>query len=184
MCDLSSMKRAWLDEELCELEDKHVTKAEIARRLDILPQTLNNIINGTRGVSDSFLSKFASVFHISQIELNSPSIDTSSIFNRIDQVFEEKGISPEQFEKLFLKASGIYKNAKRRHNSIRIANQWAMSIVTAFPEYSLRWLLSGEGDKLIPTNNNNIIDLLKKENEQLRKDKENLWELVNRLSQK
>lgn len=182
MFDLSSTKRAWLDEELSELEDNHISKAEIARRLNILPQTLNNIINGTRGVSDSFLSKFASVFNISQIELNNPPSDTSSIFGRIDQVFEERGISPEQFEKMFLKSSGVYKNAKRRHNSIRIAHQWAMSIVEAFPEYSLRWLLSGAGDKLIPTNNNEIIALLTKENEQLRKDKEKLWELVNRLS--
>ncbi len=59
----------------------------------------------------------------------------------------------------------------------------AMAFVAAFPEYSLRWLLSGEGDRMVQAGDD-VIELLKNENEQFRKDNDNLWELVKRLSEK
>lgn len=69
MEEISAIKRRWLEEQISSLSAKGVSKAEIARRLDMIPQSLNNILKGARGVSDAFLDKFIKAFDISQIEL-------------------------------------------------------------------------------------------------------------------
>lgn len=69
MEEISTIKRRWLDKQVSDLCANGASKAEIARRLDILPQSLNNILNGSRGISDAFLDKFIKVFDISQIDL-------------------------------------------------------------------------------------------------------------------
>ncbi len=59
----------------------------------------------------------------------------------------------------------------------------AMAFVAAFPEYSLRWLLSGEGDRMVQAGD----DVIEPEmciRDRFRKDNDNLWELVKRLSEK
>lgn len=67
--DFSSLKRKWLNNELDKLQESGLSKAQIARQLDILPQQLNNILNGSRGISDNFIDKFISAFSLSQIDL-------------------------------------------------------------------------------------------------------------------
>ena len=69
MEEISSIKRRWLDRELDKLRAKGISKAEVARKLDILPQSLNNIIGGNQGISDKFLDKFILTFNISEISL-------------------------------------------------------------------------------------------------------------------
>lgn len=69
MEEISQIKRRWLEAELDKLKAKGVTRAEIARRLNILPQQLNNIIQGNRGVSDKFIDSFVREFEISLFDL-------------------------------------------------------------------------------------------------------------------
>ena len=69
MEDINALKRRWLEKKMEELKGHGISKAEIARRLDILPQQLNNIINGSRGITDKFLDSFMTAFDISRIDL-------------------------------------------------------------------------------------------------------------------
>lgn len=69
MEEICQIKRRWLEAELDKLKAKGVTRAEIARRLNILPQQLNNIIQGNRGVSDKFIDSFVREFEISLFDL-------------------------------------------------------------------------------------------------------------------
>lgn len=69
MEEISVIKRKWFNSELEKLKKKGISRAEVARRLDILPQSLNNVLNGNRGISDGMLDKFIEAFDIRQIEL-------------------------------------------------------------------------------------------------------------------
>lgn len=66
---ISILKESWLKKEIANLKEKGISKADIAYRLEIKPQYLNNIINGGRGITDSFLDKFIEEFNISQFDL-------------------------------------------------------------------------------------------------------------------
>lgn len=66
---ISILKENWLKKEIANLKEKGISKADIAYRLEIKPQYLNNIINGGRGITDSFLDKFIEEFNIIQIDL-------------------------------------------------------------------------------------------------------------------
>lgn len=69
MEEINALKRRWLENEMQRLQEKGVSKAEVARRLGILPQQLNNVLKGNRGISDKFLDSFIEVFGISQFDL-------------------------------------------------------------------------------------------------------------------
>ena len=76
-----------------KLKAKGISRAEIARRLDILPQQLNNIINGSRGISDKFIDSFIKEFDISLFDLSNkerrkkiPLYDVESIGGHNDVV--------------------------------------------------------------------------------------------------
>lgn len=71
MEEITSLKRRWLEKEMQGLREKGVTQAEVARRLGILPQQLNNVLKGNRGISDKFLDSFIEVFDISHFDLYS-----------------------------------------------------------------------------------------------------------------
>lgn len=77
MDEISTLKRRWLEEELSKLKEAGISRAEIARRLDILPQQLNNIINGSRGITDKFLDSFISEFGISRFDLQKSIVSAS-----------------------------------------------------------------------------------------------------------
>lgn len=75
---IEEQKRKWYQEQMLFLtKEKKMSKSDIARALDILPQTLNNIETGVRGLSDKFIDQFADVFGLSPIELF-PQEETSS----------------------------------------------------------------------------------------------------------
>ena len=70
---ISEQKRKWFNEQMEYLiVDKQMTKSDIARELGILPQSLNNIVNGPRGLSDKFIDDFAETFSISNLVLDLP----------------------------------------------------------------------------------------------------------------
>lgn len=70
MEEINALKRRWLENEMQRLQEKGVSKAEVARRLGILPQQLNNVLKGNRGISDKFLDSFIEAFGISQFDLH------------------------------------------------------------------------------------------------------------------
>lgn len=62
MRKIQEIKRNWLTLQIKSLCNLGLSKAEISRQLNILPQQLNNILNGNRGVSDKFLDSFIEKF--------------------------------------------------------------------------------------------------------------------------
>ena len=68
--DIGEQKRKWYDEQMKHLiVDKQMTKSDIARALGILPQHLNSIDSGARGLSDKFLDEFADTFGLKHLVL-------------------------------------------------------------------------------------------------------------------
>ncbi|MBO5045053.1 MAG: LexA family transcriptional regulator [Alistipes sp.] len=66
---ISVLKRNWLLTQLDILINQGLSKREICRRLDIAPQTLNNLTNEGKGITDNFLDKFIQVFDVSTFNL-------------------------------------------------------------------------------------------------------------------
>lgn len=69
MENISILKSKWFIGEVNNLQSKGLSKAEIARKLDILPQYMNSLMSGTRNLSDQFLDKFIETFNINQFDL-------------------------------------------------------------------------------------------------------------------
>jgi SOS-response transcriptional repressor LexA len=69
MDKIAAIKKKWLENQIVQLKNSGMSKAEIARKLEIKPQQLNNIVSGVRGVSDNFIDKFIDIFKINQIDL-------------------------------------------------------------------------------------------------------------------
>lgn len=68
---ISEQKRKWYEEQMKYLiVDKTMTKSDIARALGILPQHLNSIDSGVRGLSDKFLDQFAETFELKPLVLS------------------------------------------------------------------------------------------------------------------
>lgn len=93
MEEICQIKKRWLEAELDKLKAKGLSRAEIARRLDISPQQLNNVIKGNRGISDKFIDSFVRVFNISLFDLSNkigrkkiPLYDVESIGGHNDVV--------------------------------------------------------------------------------------------------
>lgn len=66
---ISVLKKKWLLREIEKLTTKGVSKADIARDLDVKPQYLNSILNADRGITDQFLDKFIECYGINQFDL-------------------------------------------------------------------------------------------------------------------
>lgn len=77
MENISVLKSKWFIGEVNNLQTKGLSKAEIARKLDILPQYMNSLMSGTRNLSDQFLDKFIEVFGINQFDLLPRSTEVS-----------------------------------------------------------------------------------------------------------
>ena len=75
---IATLKENWLRKEIDKLVDSGKSKALIAQELGILPQQLNNILNGKGGISDKFLDKFIERFEINEIYLSSKRIHINS----------------------------------------------------------------------------------------------------------
>lgn len=66
---VSTLKERWLTNEIERLKAQGFSKVDIALKLNVKPQYINNIINGGRGITDAFLDKFIETFRINHFEL-------------------------------------------------------------------------------------------------------------------
>lgn len=94
MENISVLKERWLKQEIAALKGKGVSKADIADKLGIKPQYLNNIINGGRGITDAFLDKFIEAFSINQFDLLNQGVQTDEttkeLLNTKDELITAK----------------------------------------------------------------------------------------------
>lgn len=97
MKTISDIKGEWLQNQIAILETTGLNKAQIASKLCIVPQQLNNILNGSRGISDKFIDKFVTTFNINQIDLFN---STLPVVKEIPLIPLEAfaGYSPEQYQ--------------------------------------------------------------------------------------
>ena len=70
---ISTLKSRWFKNEIENLQIKGMTKADISRNLDLLPQYLNSLMNGSRNLTDQFLDKFIETYNINHFDLLSNS---------------------------------------------------------------------------------------------------------------
>lgn len=69
MENISILKSRWFNNEIEKIVSKGMSKADIARTLDVAPQYLNSLISGARNITDQFLDKFIESFNIKQFDL-------------------------------------------------------------------------------------------------------------------
>lgn len=69
MKNISEIRKEWFLEQLEALKKSGMSYSEIAKRLDMLPQSLNNIRNASRGASEKLVQKFCKEFSISHNDL-------------------------------------------------------------------------------------------------------------------
>ena len=79
----SEIRKKWFIEEVEKLKSEGTSYAEIAGKLDVLPQYLNGILNGDRAASEKMVGKLCKAFNITE----------NSLFNRL------KGYDRESVEK-------------------------------------------------------------------------------------
>ena len=78
---VSTLKERWLTNEIKRLKAKGFSKVDIALKLGVKPQYINNIVNGGRGITDAFLDKFIETFGINHFELTKGEIEHSTEVN-------------------------------------------------------------------------------------------------------
>lgn len=97
MKTISDIKSEWLQNQIAILETTGLNKAQIANKLCIVPQQLNNILSGSRGISDKFIDKFVTTFNINQIDLFNDALPSVKEIPLIPlEAFA--GYSPEQYQ--------------------------------------------------------------------------------------
>ncbi|MDD3040929.1 helix-turn-helix transcriptional regulator [Bacteroides sp.] len=91
MENIALLKERWFKKEVERLAKDNVSKADIARALDIKPQYLNSVLNGSRSLTDSFLDKFIEIYQINQFDLyniedtHTDSALTIRFINKLDE---------------------------------------------------------------------------------------------------
>ncbi len=66
---ISILKSKWFKKEVDKLQSEGMSKADIARQLDVFPQYINSLMSGTRNITDQFLDKFIETYNINQFDL-------------------------------------------------------------------------------------------------------------------
>lgn len=99
MENISLLKEKWFKKEVERLAKEGVSKADISRALGIKPQYLNSVLNGSRGLADTFLDKFIEVYSINQFDLL-PSADSniSAMSLRLIEMLDEKDAKIDQLQ--------------------------------------------------------------------------------------
>ncbi|WP_448780312.1 helix-turn-helix domain-containing protein [Bacteroides congonensis] len=100
MENISLLKEKWFKKEVERLSKDGVSKADISRALGIKPQYLNSVLNGSRGLADTFLDKFIEVYSINQFDLL-PSLTDSNISAmslRLIEKLDEKDAKIDQLQ--------------------------------------------------------------------------------------
>lgn len=100
MENISLLKEKWFKKEVERLAKEGISKADISRALDIKPQYLNSVLNGSRGLADTFLDKFIEAYNINQFDLLPPSVDSniSSMSLRLMEKLDGKDAKIEQLQ--------------------------------------------------------------------------------------
>ena len=98
----SVIRKKWFIEQVEKLKASGTSYAEIAGKLEVLPQYLNGILKGDRSASEKMVDKLCKAYNITQI----------SLFNRLkgyESEQTEKNIvsQPEKHHVLELNADGI-----------------------------------------------------------------------------
>ncbi len=100
MENISLLKEKWFKKEVERLSKDGISKADISRALGIKPQYLNSVLNGNRGLADTFLDKFIEVYSINQFDLL-PSLTDSNISAmslRLIEKLDEKDAKIDQLQ--------------------------------------------------------------------------------------
>ena len=100
MENISLLKEKWFKKEVERLSKDGVSKADISRALGIKPQYLNSVLNGSRGLADTFLDKFIEAYSINQFDLL-PSLTDSNISAmslRLIEKLDEKDAKIDQLQ--------------------------------------------------------------------------------------
>lgn len=69
MIDIPAIRKEWFLEQLEALKNAGIPNKDVAEKLKVLPQYINNIKNGNRGVSEKFALKFCKTFDINHNDL-------------------------------------------------------------------------------------------------------------------
>lgn len=99
----------------------------------------------------------------------------ADFFDRLRQIIELENISINKFEDSIGCSRGVI--AKALRNKSDISTKWVISIREKYPQYSMDWLLVGEGDISKPApapNNAALIDFLNDKLEKYEKKIESL----------
>lgn len=118
MENIASLKEKWFKKEVERLANKGVSKADIARALDIKPQYLNSVLNGSRGLADTFLDKFIEAYSINQFDLlphtNDSTISAMSL--RFMEKLDEKDAKIDQLQSELRQQSAEFAALKALHS--------------------------------------------------------------------
>jgi hypothetical protein len=121
MENIALLKERWFKKEVERLGHNHVSKADIARALDIKPQYLNSVLNGSRGITDSFLDRFIEIYQINQFDLcniessHSDSTITMRFMDKLDskeEIIKEKDLKIEELTLKIMEMSEQIGNLK------------------------------------------------------------------------
>ena len=144
---ISDIKREWLNKELDRLTSIGYSKADIARELAILPQSLNNILNGSRGITDSFLDSFMETFDVSRDDLFKASTTgpIEDLANRLSDVVSLIGLqeAADAFRVSRIDLGNFTNNMVLPQKPFDYSH-----FMSIYPEIDYQWLLTGIGTML------------------------------------
>lgn len=126
MENISSLKEKWLKNEIEKLSSKGLSKVDISNALDVKPQYLNSILNGSKGITDSFLDKFIAAFKINHFDLlrntilsnNNPTI----FLERIEYQAETIGSLKKEVEQLRDKIQRLENDVSSKEEDVKNAS--------------------------------------------------------------
>ena len=148
-------KRLWLKSLIDSLMANGFKKTQIASKLNVTPQRLTNILNGTNTISDNVIDSFVAAFGLGQVilktenDLSSPvkEIDQDnkeSIIDRLDRYLLLCGISEEQAT-INARLDGDFLRRVREEQR-DLTPQEAQVFLRVFIDLNEEWLLSGQGE--------------------------------------
>lgn len=137
---VSESKRRWLNEQLTRLKKNGISKADISRKLDILPQSLNNVLNGNRGISDTFIDSLTDAYDLNHFELISLADRLSQII--IDLQYEDLDNIAECFDITGLELGNFTNNFVFPSKPFDFAK-----FLKSYPEYNYPWIIAGIGER-------------------------------------
>lgn len=150
MENISLLKEKWFKKEVERLAKEGVSKADISRALGIKPQYLNSVLNGSRGLADTFLDKFIEVYNINQFDLlPSANSNISAMSLRLIEKLDEKDAKIDQLQLELLQKSEELATFKAKYPQDKESDSHSMvdKVTEAFTSES-----SGDyGEDSIPT---------------------------------